>query len=151
MLNKCTEKRLCYQRVFSSIGLYDFPKGGTKLNLTHLDVRLIKIGWKRMKRWEMVYDCQNGCRTQYQGTDYINFDRKSLGMKKVCAKIVSENLINDQCQRRGEVCTDVLQQIEENCEWLNKIITGNESWVFQYDPGTDGQSWKSKSPGSSRS
>lgn len=81
----------------------------------------------------------------------MNFDRKSLGMKKVCAKIVSENLINDECQRMGEVCTDLLQQIEENCEWLNKIITGNESWVFHYDPGTNGQRWKSKSPGSSRS
>jgi hypothetical protein len=30
----------------------------------------------------------------------------------------------------GGVSTDVLQQIEEICERLNKLITGNESWVI---------------------
>jgi hypothetical protein len=47
----------------------------------------------------------------------------------------------------GKFTPIFLQQIEEKCKLLNKVITGNESWVFQYDPGTNGQSWKSKSPG----
>jgi hypothetical protein len=77
------------------------------------------------------------------------FRQKKLGDED-CAKIVSKNLINDQWQRRGVVCTDFLQQIEENCEWLNKVNTRNESWIVQYDPETDGQYWKLKSPCSPR-
>jgi hypothetical protein len=42
------------------------------------------------------------------------------GMKNVCAKMVPKR----------EVCSNLLQQIEENDEWLNTVITGDESWVF---------------------
>jgi hypothetical protein len=51
---------------------------------------------------------------------------ENLGTKKVSAKM----------QRRREFCAELLQRIEKNDEWLNRLITEDESWAFQYDPET---------------
>jgi hypothetical protein len=46
-----------------------------------------------------------------------------------------------------EICHDLLRRFEIGLDFLNKVITGDESWVFEYDPDTKGQSaeWHTKS------
>ena len=70
-----------------------------------------------------------------------------LGMRKICAKMVPRLLTDDQKTRRVNACQDVLDQLEVNTKLVENVITGDESWVFQYDPETKRQSlqWKTSS------
>ena len=47
-------------------------------------------------------------------------------------------------------CQDILPQLEADDKLLNNVITGDELWVFQYDPETKQQSRQWKSASSSR-
>lgn len=59
-----------------------------------------------------------------------------LGMRKVCAKMVPKILSEDQKQRRVDFCKGMLEQIRDDPDILGQIITGDETWVYQYDPET---------------
>ena len=69
-----------------------------------------------------------------------------LHMRKICAKLMPKNLSVEQKTNRLEICQDLQGRlkIEPNC--LDKVITGDESWVFDYDPETKPQSseWHTK-------
>ena len=39
-----------------------------------------------------------------------------------------------------QVCQDILEQLETEPNLLKKVVTGNESWIFEYDPLTKRQS-----------
>jgi hypothetical protein len=69
---------------------------------------------------------------------------ENLKMKKVCAKMVPKNLSKDQKLNREEMCQNVLEKIEENPDFLNSVVTSDETWLFQYEPETKRQSmqWK---------
>ena len=75
---------------------------------------------------------------------------EDLGMRKICAKMVPKLLNNDQKQRRVEVCEDILQRVETEPDLLERVITGDESWIFEFDPETKRQSLQWKCPGSPR-
>jgi predicted transcriptional regulator len=69
---------------------------------------------------------------------------ENLKMKKVCAKTVPKNLSEDQKLNREEMCQNVLEKIEEDPDFLNSVVTCDETWLFQYGPETKRQSmqWK---------
>jgi len=48
------------------------------------------------------------------------------------------------------ICADILQNTENNQNFLENIITCDESWFFQYDPESKHQSMHWKSPSSPR-
>jgi len=68
-------------------------------------------------------------------------------MRKICAKLVPTNLSVEQKANRLEICQDLLGRLEIEPNCLDKVITGNESWVFDYDPEIKRQSeeWHTKS------
>ena len=70
---------------------------------------------------------------------------EDLGMRKICAKMVPRLLNEGQKERRVQVCKDILEQLETKHNLLKRVVTGNESWIFQYDPFTKRRSleWKS--------
>ena len=76
--------------------------------------------------------------------------RDELNMKKVCAKMVPKLLRPDQKERRKELCADILQQIYADPDLLKKVVTCDETWIFQYDPETKRQSMHWKTPSSPR-
>ena len=47
----------------------------------------------------------------------------NLKLHKVCAKFVPKILTRDKRQIRVECCTDILQMIEADFEFLNNIVT----------------------------
>jgi len=51
---------------------------------------------------------------------------EELGMRKICAKLVPKNLINEQKETRKDVCLYLLERIE-NDENFCKHVTGDES------------------------
>ena len=71
----------------------------------------------------------------------------TLGMRKVCAKMVPRLLTEEQKAQQLNACRDILQQMEADKKLLENVITGDKSWVFQYDLETKCQScqWKSVS------
>ena len=68
-----------------------------------------------------------------------------LGMRKMCAKMVPRLLNEGQKKGRVQVCHDILEQLETEPNLLKRVVTVDESWIFEYDPLTKRQSleWKS--------
>jgi len=72
----------------------------------------------------------------------LNFNRvtvrqiltQDLDMRKVCAKMVPKNLTTQQKANRRDVCLDLLDHLERKPEFFNRIITGDESWILEYEP-----------------
>jgi len=49
-----------------------------------------------------------------------------------------------------QVCHDILEQLETEPNLLERVITGDEPWIFVYDPETKRQILQRKSPTSPR-
>jgi len=69
-----------------------------------------------------------------------------FGNKKISAKMVPRILTHDQNQRRLHSSSDLLR----NAETFASVITGDETWCFQYDPETKRQSMQWKTQNSPR-
>ena len=73
--------------------------------------------------------------------EQVNSDRETvrtiltedLDMRKVCAKMVRKEVIEEQKQRSVTFCQELLERQDD---FLGRVITGNETWVYQYDPET---------------
>jgi len=55
-------------------------------------------------------------------------------MRKVCTKMVPKNLTTEQKSIRRDVCLHLLDRLEREPEFFSRVITGDESWIFEYDP-----------------
>ena len=66
-------------------------------------------------------------------------------MKRVAAKFIPHLLSEDQRVGRLDVCREMKDQLKTDLDFLSKIITGDESRCYGYDPETKQQSsqWKS--------
>lgn len=71
-------------------------------------------------------------------------------MRKVCAKILRKMLMDDQQSSRVETCQEVWDLCESDPHVLDNVITGDKTWVFEYDPETKRQSAKWHSSASPR-
>jgi len=58
---------------------------------------------------------------------------QDLYMRKVCAKMVPKNLTTEQKASPRDVFLDLLDHLEREPEFFSHIITGNESWILEYD------------------
>ena len=76
--------------------------------------------------------------------------RADLNMRRVAAKFVPRLLSAEQEELRAEVAQDLLDTTSTDPEFLNTVITGDESWVYGYDPETKAQSSQWKHPESPR-
>jgi len=63
-----------------------------------------------------------------------------LHMRKIFAKLVPKNLSVEQKANRLEICQDLLGRLKIEPDFLDKVITGAEYWVFDYNPETKWQS-----------
>ena len=70
-----------------------------------------------------------------------------LGLIRVSTKFVPKLLTMEQKQLRLEIAQDMLDCVKSDFNFLNTVITGDESWVYGYDPETKVQSsqWKHSS------
>ena len=57
-------------------------------------------------------------------------------MRRIAAKFVPRFLNNDQRDHRIQVCTELQEAVRHDPNFLSGVITGNESWVYGYDPET---------------
>ena len=61
---------------------------------------------------------------------------EDLKMRRVSAKFVSRRLSTDQMECRMMVVGDLFEKSTQDPTFITKIVTGDESWVFAYDPET---------------
>ncbi|UYV81458.1 hypothetical protein LAZ67_20001247 [Cordylochernes scorpioides] len=73
---------------------------------------------------------------------------EDLRLKKTPAKFIPRFLTNEQKLCRLATCEDMLEMTRTDPEWKGKIITGEETWVYGYDPETKPQSaeWRDIAP-----
>ena len=71
-------------------------------------------------------------------------------MRKVSTKMVPRLLNDDQKERPLQVCQDIMGHLQTEPDLLRRVITGDETWSFEYDLVTKHQSCQWKSPTSSR-
>ncbi|GFX02738.1 protein GVQW3 [Trichonephila clavipes] len=62
--------------------------------------------------------------------------RKDLNMRRVSAKFVPRLLTEDQQFQRLATSSDLFQSASDDPEFMKLIITGDEPWVYGYDPET---------------
>jgi len=61
-------------------------------------------------------------------------------MKKLFLKFVPKNLTIEQKDNRKDVCLYVLERTRRDRNSLKNVITGDETWIFEYDPEKKRQS-----------
>jgi histone-lysine N-methyltransferase SETMAR len=69
-------------------------------------------------------------------------------MRRISARFVPSLLSDDQKALRVSVCRELKQQARDDPSFISNIITGDETWVYGYDPETKQQSSQWKSPNS---
>jgi hypothetical protein len=47
---------------------------------------------------------------------------------------VPHGLMQDQCDDRMSTCGDLINGADKDGTFLNRIVTGKETWCFLYDP-----------------
>jgi hypothetical protein len=70
---------------------------------------------------------------------------EELQIERVAAQFVPHVLTADQKQSRVDACCELKEHLEIEPDLFPKVITGNESWCYTYDPEKKQKSseWKS--------
>jgi len=71
---------------------------------------------------------------------------EDLQMRRVSAKFVPRLLMAEQ-DDRVSICTDLRERAQNDLNFMSSVITGDESWVYGYDPERKQMSsqWKTAS------
>ncbi|UYV79263.1 K02A2.6-like [Cordylochernes scorpioides] len=71
-------------------------------------------------------------------------NRRITGMRRVASKFVPKLLNCDQKQHRMNIANEMLDSVRDDPNLLQRVITGDEAWVYGYDVDTKAQSsqWK---------
>ncbi len=59
---------------------------------------------------------------------------KDLKMTRIAAKFVPKMLRPDELANRVDICNDWMDQVLADPTVIDRIVTGDESWVWCYDP-----------------
>ena len=73
-------------------------------------------------------------------TDVHRNITEDLHMRKFCAKLVPKNLSDEQKDKRVLVSRELLDRVTSESDFLQRGITGHETWDFEYYPTTKIQS-----------
>ena len=61
-------------------------------------------------------------------------------MRKICAKLVPKNLSDEKKDKRVLISREILDLLTSEPNFLQGLITGDETWVIEYDLTTKRQS-----------
>jgi len=62
--------------------------------------------------------------------------KEDLGKRKLCAHFVPHSLTPEQREDQVTSCQDIIMMADADNIFFNKIIMGDETWCFAYDPET---------------
>jgi len=84
-----------------------------------------------------VREIADDCGISVGSCDAILTD--DLHMKRVCTTFVPRLLTDDQREQRQTIARDLFERSCEDVRFLKNTVTGDESWVYGYDPETKQQ------------
>jgi hypothetical protein len=64
------------------------------------------------------------------------FLTENLNMRRISAKFVPQLLTNDQKPWHVKMRLELREKANEDPTFIPRIITGDESWIYGYDPET---------------
>uniref|UniRef100_A0A8B9ZUC3 Transposase n=1 Tax=Anas zonorhyncha TaxID=75864 RepID=A0A8B9ZUC3_9AVES len=67
-------------------------------------------------------------------TQVFEMVKENLATRKVCAKLVPRVLSEEQKANQKAICQDLLHHVNEEPDFLDNVVTGDETWVFEYNP-----------------
>ena len=102
----------------------------------------------RNNRRLTVREIADDCGISMGSCDAILND--NLHVKRVWAKFVPRLLTDDQREQRQTIAHDLFERSCEDVQFHKNTVTGDESWVYRYDPETKQQSSQWKGPTSPR-
>ena len=70
----------------------------------------------------------------------------TLGYSKVCARWAPRQLIEARKQSRLEACSKLLEYFHSDKTFLQRIVTGDETCVYHFEPESKRASMKSRHP-----
>ena len=59
-----------------------------------------------------------------------------LGLRKVCWRFIPHKLTDAEKALRIQQSKDIIKEAEKDRNFLYSIVTGDETWCFEYDPET---------------
>jgi len=65
---------------------------------------------------------------------------EDLRKRKICSHFVPHSLTPEQKDRRVAACRDLISTEDSDPDFFQKIVTGDETWCFAYNPTTKRQS-----------
>uniref|UniRef100_A0A8B9TX61 Transposase n=1 Tax=Anas zonorhyncha TaxID=75864 RepID=A0A8B9TX61_9AVES len=83
-------------------------------------------------------------------TQVFEMVKENLAMRKVCVKFVLQVLSKEQKANRKAICQGLLHHVNEEPDFLDDVVTGDEMWVFEYDPESKRQNTEWHTPASPR-
>ena len=93
-------------------------------------MRLAIVGDRRMTVRELENDLGMPKTTVWE------IWKKIPGMTRVCAKFIPKLVTSEQKDLCSEIAQDNLEMVSDDENVLKKVIAGDESWVYDYDPET---------------
>lgn len=115
--------------------IIDLPRSGRPLtSTTDENTRKVKelvLNNRHMSIRELAIELKI-CRTSVHG---ILSDM--LGMKRVAGRLVSKDLNFLQKQHRKEIADDMVCRTATDATFLKRIVTGGETWFYDYDVPSD--------------
>jgi hypothetical protein len=71
-------------------------------------------------------------------------------MREVRAKMVPKDLNDEEKSGLKEISAEMFERLGNEPDFLTRVITGDESWFYEYDPDTKRQSEEWHMPQSPR-
>jgi len=59
---------------------------------------------------------------------------EDLRKRKICSRFIPHSLTPEQKDRRTAACRDLIATADSDPDFFKKIVTGDETWCFAYDP-----------------
>jgi len=97
-------------------------------------------------RRQAIHDVCNHAGLSYRSCQHILTDE--LNMRRIAEKFVPRLLSNEQQDHWVQVCTKLQKAVRHDLNFLSRVITGDESWLYNYDPETKQHSSQWKTPSS---
>jgi len=102
----------------------------------------------RSNRWLTIKEISEDLNISYSSVHIIL--TTDLNMRRVSAKFFPRVLTVEQKQQRLSISLELRDRAASDSSFLGNVVTGDETWVYDYDPETRVQSSQWKSPSSPR-
>jgi hypothetical protein len=133
-LNRSNVFRWCSRFQEGKEVVEDDERGGRpKSTRTEVNIAAVAVWVKNDRRIasRMIAESLNVPKTVV-----LRILKEDFGKRKLCARFVPHSLTHAQREDRVTSCQDIIAMADEDKNFLNKIITEDETWCFAYDTET---------------